>query len=77
MTNTFIPLTITQDEKYSIAHNEASRIAKPFQGGNSMPFFWIERKGEIFGAVRNLNLAGSNQEKMFDLLKEKSIEAII
>ena len=42
-----------------------------------MPFFWIERKGEFFGAIRNLNLAGSSQEKMFDLLKEKAIDAIV
>ena len=77
MINQFIPLTVTQDGKYSIARNEASTITAPYQGGNSMPFFWIERKGEVFGAIRNLNLAGSSQEKMFDLLKEKALDSIV
>ena len=77
MTNEFIPLAQTQDEKYSIASNEASRIARPFQGSNSAPFFWIERKGDVYGAVRNLSLAGRNQDQMFELLKANAIGAIV
>lgn len=77
MTNEFIPLALTQDGKYSIANNEASRIARPFQGNNSMPFFWIERKGDVYGAVRNLALAGRRQDEMFELLKANAIGAIV
>jgi len=77
MTNEFIPLALTQDGKYSIANNEASRIARPFQGSNSMPFFWIERKGDVYGVVRNLALAGRNQDQMFDALRENAIDAIV
>jgi hypothetical protein len=75
--NDFIPLTkieSTQVDGLFLAYNEASRIARPFQGDNNQSMFFItHRDGVYYGAIRNTNLAGSRQEELFTELTRKSL----
>ena len=72
MSNTFIPLVEVTSDLY-IANNEASRIARPHQGENKQPLFWISYENGFYGATRNLNLSGARQEEAFAELSKLAI----
>lgn len=74
--NDFIPLTkieSTQVDGLFLAYNEASRIARPFQGDNNQSMFFITHRDGVYGAIRNTNLAGNRQEELFTELSKKAL----
>jgi len=65
----FLPLVICSDGDFMSAHSEARRRLAPYQQVGVLNFL-IERQGEIYGAVRNMEFASKRQEILWNELCE-------
>jgi hypothetical protein len=76
MTNTFLPLTQAIDGDFLSANQEARRMVEPYQVPN-VSLFWIERRGDTYGAIRNLEFAGNRQDILWNEMLAKYSSALV